>query len=143
MVFRTILKTPVTVLFNSITVHLVPHLSIILLYSLKISLLNIYHLRPISLTPVLSKLAEDFLVDRYVKPAVLAKVDPRQFGTVPGSSTTEALISMTHAWYSATDGNGASVRVILFDFKKAFDLIDYRILVRKLGTFNIPDAVIS
>ena len=73
------------------------------------------HLRRISLTPVLSKLAEDFVVDRYVKPAVLAKVDPRQFGTVPGSSTTEALISMTHAWYSATDGNRASVRVILFD----------------------------
>ena len=42
------------------------------------------HLRPISLTPVLSKLTEDFVVDRYVKPAVLAKVDPRQFGTVPG-----------------------------------------------------------
>ena len=83
------------------------------------------------------------MVDRYVKPAVLAKVDPRQFGTVPGSSTTEALISMTHAWYSATDGNGASVRVILFDFKKAFDLIDHRILVRKLHTYNIPDAVIS
>ena len=37
----------------------------------------------------------------------------------------------------------ASVRVILFDFKKAFDLIDHRILVRKLGTYNIPDAVIS
>ena len=83
------------------------------------------------------------MVDRYVKPAVLAKVDPRQFDTVPGSSTTEALISMTHAWYSATDGNGASVRVILFDFKKAFELIDHRILVRKLGTYNIPDAVIA
>ena len=83
------------------------------------------------------------MVDRYVKPAVLAKVDPRQFGTVPGSSTTEALISMTHAWYSATNGNGASVRAILFDFKKAFELIDHRILVRKLGKYNIPDAVIS
>ena len=61
-----------------------------------------------------------------------------QFGTVPGSSTTEALVSMTHAGYSATEGNGASVRVILFDFKKVFDLIDHRILVRKLGTYNIP-----
>ena len=50
---------------------------------------------------------------------------------------------MTHAWYSATDGNRASVRVSLFDFKNAFDLIDHRILVRKLGTYNIPDAVIS
>ncbi|PFX20632.1 putative RNA-directed DNA polymerase from transposon X-element [Stylophora pistillata] len=51
--------------------------------------------------------------------------------------------SMTHAWYSATDGNGASVRVILFDFKKAFDLIDHQILVEKLGIYNIPNAVIS
>ncbi|XP_044182118.1 uncharacterized protein LOC122962934 [Acropora millepora] len=101
------------------------------------------HLRPISLTIVLSKLAEDFVVDHYVKPAIIAEVDPRQFGTVPSSSTAEALVSMTHAWYSGTDGNGAAVRVILFDFKKAFDLIDHKILVRKLGTYSIPDAVIS
>ena len=46
------------------------------------------------------------MVDRYVKPAVLAKVDPRQFGTVPGSNTSEALVSMIHAWNSATDGIG-------------------------------------
>ncbi|EDO35721.1 predicted protein, partial [Nematostella vectensis] len=74
------------------------------------------HLRPISLTPILSKVAEDFVVENHVKPAVLAKVDPRQFGTVPGSSTTEALISMVHSWHQATDGNGATVRVVLFDF---------------------------
>ena len=101
------------------------------------------HLRPISLTPVLSKLTEDFVVDRYVKPAVLAKVDPRQFGTVPGSNTSEALVSMIHTWNSATDGNGATVRVLLFEFKKAFDLIDHRILVGKLCSCDIPDPVIS
>ena len=33
--------------------------------------------------------------------------------------------------------------MILFDFKNAFDLIDHRILVRELGTYNISDAVIS
>ena len=54
------------------------------------------HLRPISLTPVLSKVAEDFVVESFLKPVVLAKVDVRQFGTVPGSSTTQALISMVH-----------------------------------------------
>ena len=101
------------------------------------------HLRPISLTPVLSKLTEDFVVDLYVKPAVLAKVDPRQFGTVPGSNTSEALVSMIHTWSSATDGNGATVRVLLFEFKKAFDLIDDRILVGKLCSCDIPDPVIS
>ena len=60
------------------------------------------------------------MVDRYVKPSVLLKVDPRQFDTVPGSSTSEALVSMIHAWNTATDGNGATVKVVLFDFKESF-----------------------
>jgi hypothetical protein len=34
-----------------------------------------------------------------------------------------------HAWTSATDGTGAAVRIILLDYKKAFDLIDHSILV--------------
>ena len=101
------------------------------------------HLRPISLTSILSKLAEEIVVDRFVKPAVLKQIDPRQFGTVPGSSTTEALASMTHSWIKATDGNGATVRAVLFYFKKAFDLIDHRILVSKLRVYDIPEAVLS
>ena len=49
---------------------------------------------------------------------------------------------MIHAWNSATDGNGAAVRVVLFNFKKAFDLIDHRILVGKLCLCDFPDPVI-
>ena len=41
------------------------------------------HLRPISLTPVLSKIAEEYVVDSYVKPSVLKNIDPQQYGTVP------------------------------------------------------------
>lgn len=59
----------------------------------EVRLLQSLHLRPISLTPVLSKVAEEFVVKQYVKPAVFVKVDPRQFGTIPGSNTTEALIN--------------------------------------------------
>ena len=58
---------------------------------------------------------------------MLSKVDPRQFGT----------------WNSATDGYGAAVRVLIFEFKKAFDLIDHQILVGKLCSCDIPDPVIS
>ncbi|KAL9985210.1 hypothetical protein ACROYT_G007584 [Oculina patagonica] len=50
---------------------------------------------------------------------------------------------MTHAWNCATDGNGATVRVVLFDFKKAFDLIDHEILIQKLRLFDIHEAVIA
>ena len=67
----------------------------------------------------------------------------RQFGTVPGLNTTEALISMLHSRNCSTDGNGATVRVVLFDFKKAFDLIDHHILVWKLHSFALSEAVVS
>jgi hypothetical protein len=76
------------------------------------------HLRPISLTPCLSKVAEECVVSDYVKPAVLRILDPSQYGAVPKSSTTQALI---HSWNKGTDVNGATVRAILFD------LIDHRI----------------
>ena len=50
---------------------------------------------------------------------------------------------MIHKWLKATDGNGASVRVLLFDYRKAFDLIDHKILVDKLKQFNISNSVIN
>ena len=95
-------------------------------------------LRPISLTPILSKIADDFVVNLFVKPAVLKKIDPNQYGTVPRSSTTQALISMLHFLNASTDGNGSTTRVILFDYKKAFDLIDHRLLLNQLATYDIP-----
>ena len=94
-------------------------------------------LRPISLTPILSKIAEDYAVNLFVKPVVLKKIDPNQYGTVPRSSTTQVLISMLHFLNASTDGNGATTRVILFDYKKAFDLIDHRLLLNKLATYDI------
>ena len=95
-------------------------------------------LRPISQTPIVSKIAEDYVVNLFVKPAVLKKLDPNQYGTVPRSSTTQPLISMLHFLNASTDGNGATTRVVLFDYKKAFDLIDYRLLLHKLATYDIP-----
>ena len=56
------------------------------------------HLRPISLTPTLSKVAEEFVVRSHVKPAILTHIRPDQFGCIPNSSTTHALISMVHDW---------------------------------------------
>ena len=61
-------------------------------------------LRPISLTPTLSKVAKSFIIDIALKPVLLPIIDPCQFGFIPGSSTTLALISMFHHWLRATDG---------------------------------------
>ncbi|XP_028417134.1 uncharacterized protein LOC114541408 [Dendronephthya gigantea] len=49
-------------------------------------------LRPISLTSTLSKVAEKFIIDRGLRPTLLRSLDPSQFGFVPGSCTTFALI---------------------------------------------------
>jgi hypothetical protein len=60
-------------------------------------------LRPISLTSCVSKVAEGFVVEDYVKPAILKVIDPNQYGTIPNSPTTIALINMLHHCFLGTD----------------------------------------
>ena len=54
-----------------------------------------------------------------------------------------ALISMLHKWLSETDGLGSDVRVLLFVFRKAFDLIDHAMLVNKLKLLAIPNSIVN
>ena len=98
-------------------------------------------LRPISLTAAISKIAEDCVVKKYIAPAIMSIIDPSQYGVIPRSSTTLAVISMIHEWSQATDGTGSAVRVILFDYRKAFDLIDHALLADKISNLAIPRAV--
>ena len=79
----------------------------------------------------------------FVRPAVLKVLDPNQYGTVPKSSTTQALIHMIHNWAKGTHGNEATVRVLMFDNKKASDLIDHRVSVTKLSELDIPIPVVN
>jgi len=50
---------------------------------------------------------------------------------------------MMHNWTSGLDGTGSTIRVILFDYQKAFDLIDHRILVDKLLQIDLPRSIIN
>ena len=100
-------------------------------------------LRPISLTPTLSKIAEHFVVQDHVKPAILSKLGSDQFGCIPGSSTTHALITMIHNWTKETDGLSNDVRVFVLDYKKAFDLIDHSLLMIKLSDYDINPYIIN
>ena len=98
-------------------------------------------MRPISLTPALSKLAEDFIVNKYIGPAVLEVIDPNQYGVILKTSTLQALISMVHTWAQATDGTGSAIRVLLLDYRKAFDLVDHSILAAKILELRIPRRI--
>ena len=66
-----------------------------------------------------------------VKPAVLEAIDSSQYEAIPKSSITIALVSMLHHWFLRTDGTGARVRTILFDYRKAFDFFVHNILINK------------
>ena len=44
-------------------------------------------------------------------------------------------------WLEVTDSNGAAVRAFLFDYRKAFDLVDYRTLANKLQQLNIASSI--
>ena len=50
---------------------------------------------------------------------------------------------MIHEWLQATDGNSASVRVFLFDYRKAFDFIDHGTLAAKLKEVEIPNSIVN
>ena len=41
----------------------------------------------------------------------------------------------------STDGNGPTKRAVLFDFRKAFDLIDPHILAQKLSSYYFPESI--
>ena len=101
-------------------------------------------LRPISLTPVISKHLEYFIYN-WLLDEIKDKIDPNQFGALKGSSTVHALVAMLHDWYKLTDDStsGRFVRILLVDYTKAFDRIDPNILVRKLIALDISPTLIS
>jgi hypothetical protein len=90
-----------------------------------------------------SKLSEEFILERQLKSAVLKVIDSNQYGVVPKSSTTLALMSMMHKWLQATDEPGNTIRTVLFDFRKAFDLLDHNRLIMKLKSLDLPSSTIN
>jgi retron-type reverse transcriptase len=90
----------------------------------------------------LSKIAENIIIEYELKSKLLRKMDPMQFGFIPGSNTTLALISMMHTWLAALDWTGSTVRVVPLDYRKAFDPVDHNLLVAKLSNYEIKPTVV-
>ena len=83
------------------------------------------------------QIRRNLVVSAFIGPAVMKIIDPDQFGALPKSSTALALTSMLHHWTRATDGTGSAVRVVLFDYRKAFDYIDHQLLTHKIYSLDI------
>ncbi len=99
-------------------------------------------LRPISLTPVLSKGIEWFARD-WVMEIIDDLLDPQQYGSRKGCSTLLALAEWTHKWIIAVENPGILVRILLLDFRKAFDRVDHGILLQKLANSGIPNFLLK
>ena len=100
--------------------------------------------RPISLTPVISKVLERY-VYQWLLDLILHKIDKFQFGALRGSSTTHALIQLIHDWAEHTDDSKLNnyVRILFLDYAKAFDRINPNILIDKLLKLGIPSYILT
>ena len=87
-------------------------------------------LRLISLTPVVSKVLEHFAY-KWIRQAVQGHFNPQQFGTIRGSSTTQALMELTHYIHTELDKPGHHVCTLLLHNSKAFDIRTHHILLHK------------
>ena len=99
-------------------------------------------LRPISVTPILSRLAEKLIVNLWLRPSIPAHSVADQFAFRPTGSTTSALVYLMHHVTSLLESNNY-VRCLLIDFSKAFDIVDHAIIVEKLTKLPLPWNVIN
>ena len=93
---------------------------------------SINNLRPVSLTPVISKIFEKFVLNS-VRPHLLPLFGPNQYALRRHGSTESALIRMHDSITTYLDDpNIAAVRLTCLDLTKAFDRLQHSILLNRL-----------
>ena len=100
--------------------------------------------RPISITPILSRLTERVVLSTYVYPAILSNNSNLHFGDQfafrPTGSTTNALIYLLQTITSLFETNNY-VRVITLDFSKAFDTVRHSSMFAKYEKLQLPHYI--
>jgi len=100
--------------------------------------------RPISVTPVLTRIMEKSIVRHFMYPAfqqtTIAPSLDDQFAFRPTGSTTAAVISLLHTVTQMLSIN-PYVSVIAMDFSKAFDTVRHVTLMEKIAMLDLPDHV--
>ena len=100
--------------------------------------------RPISITPILSRLLERIVTRGHIYPSF--KHAPPfldfsdQFTFQPTGSTTAALISLLHTITRMLETN-QYVIVYAIDFSKAFDSVRHSTLMEKFALLCLPDNI--
>ena len=100
-------------------------------------------LRPISLTNIIMRLFERLVFKQEMSTEFKSIINNDQFGFRDGCNTTLALLKCQHFWLSALDRDSDFVRVLSFDFSKAFDTVSHKIICDKLKSTNINPYIIN
>ena len=100
-------------------------------------------LRPISLTNIIMRLFERLVFKQEMSTEFKSIINNDQFGFRDGCNTTLALLKCQHFWLSALDRDSDFVRVLSFDFSKAFDTLSHKIICDKLKSTNINPYIIN
>lgn len=99
---------------------------------------NVDKYRPIAVLSTLDKIFEKILYDK-----LLLYFEENnflynyQFGFRKGCSTEDAVLNVVQFICSGLDGGSSGVAGIFFDFTKAFDLVDHKIMLQKLMKYGI------
>ncbi len=99
--------------------------------------------RPISILPVISKIAEKWLKDQ-LSPFIMANIDANQFAYSHGRSTEDAINLLQYFVTCGFDAcaNVTRVAIVSFDVQKAFDKVHRNRLLLVLRTkFGLPDGL--
>ena len=100
--------------------------------------------RPISITPVLSRMMERIIVQKFIYPSLLSPPPDLyfndQFAFRPTGSTTVALLSLMQTITSLLNTN-SYVFVYALDFSKAFDTVRHCTLMEKLAMLTLPSNI--
>lgn len=97
--------------------------------------------RPISLLSTPGKLLESLLHFRIFH-HIAPKVSPHQYGFLPRRSTSTNLINFVEEVTKAFN-NGNQLDVLYTDFRKAFDLVSFEVLLKKLHLFGFSSPLIK
>ena len=104
---------------------------------------NPLNYRPISLTSVCCKSLERILgrhILEYLESNLI--LSDEQFGFRAGRSTEDQLI-LTYDYVSKSIDRGLEVFLVLFDFSKAFDVVDHALLLTKLRLLGVGGSILG
>ena len=99
--------------------------------------------RPISLTPIISKIIESVIKKRllayFEQHNLFVKI---KFGFRPGLSTTRAITEIVNTLTTALE-QGKLASVTLCDLSKVFDCVVHDVLLQKLNHYHISGKALS